>query len=73
MIWLKLVIFYFFIGTIFLILFMLCYLHLDMVNRKTGEKLENVDTWILSFCLYWPFLLVLLFFSIGKDDDDFEK
>lgn len=70
MIWVKIICGYFFIGTIFLILFMTGYLHLDMVNKKTGEKLENVDIWILSFCLYWPLLVIMMFFSRGNDNED---
>ena len=51
---------YFMVGTFFLMMFMTGYLKLEMQNKKTGKKLENVDVFIMSLCLYWPFLVFLL-------------
>lgn len=72
MVWAKIIVGYFFVGTLFLMLFMSGRLHLDMVNKKTGEKLEDVDIFILSFCLYWPLLVLMLMLNLkrGEDDDD---
>lgn len=58
---------YFMIGTFFLIMFITGYLKLEMQNKKTGEWLENVDIFIMSLCLYWPFLVFLLLRGGKKD------
>lgn len=60
---------YFMIGTFFLMMFITDYLHLEMTSKKTGKKLENVDVFIMSLCLYWPFLVFLLLKGGKKDEN----
>ncbi len=60
---------YFLIGTFFLVMFMTGRLRLEMQSKKTGKWLEDVDIFILSYCLWWPLLVIMLLFGRRKDDE----
>lgn len=66
----QLVLDYYLVGTLFLTLFLTGWLKLEMVSRKTGERLEDCDTFILSFCLYWPLLVLMLVRNLRRGEND---
>ena len=66
----QLVLGYYLIGTLFLTLFLTGWLKLEMVSRKTGESLEDCDVFILSFCLYWPLLVLMLVRNLRRGEND---
>ena len=66
----QLVLDYYMVGTLFLTLFLTGWLKLEMVSRKTGERLEDCDTFILSFCLYWPLLVLMLVRNLRRGEND---
>ena len=66
----QLVLSYYLVGTLFLILFLTGWLKLEMVSKKTGESLEDCDVFILSFCLYWPLLVLMLVRNLRRGEND---
>lgn len=60
---------YFLIGTFFLVMFMTGRLRLEMQSKKTGKWLEDVDVFILSYCLWWPLLVIMLLIGRRKEDE----
>lgn len=80
---LEAVIIYFVIGTIFVLMFTIGTprgrLNLTMKSKRTGEILDERRTriFMLSLCLYWPFLVILLIKSwlkggLTRDDEEDE-
>lgn len=63
------VVLYLMVGTMFLFMFLTGHLRLEMQSKKTGEWLDNVDIFILSYCLWWPLLIVMLIFGRRKEDE----
>ena len=60
---------YLLVGTFFLIMFMTGRLRLEMQSKKTGKWLEDVDIFILSYCLWWPLLVAMLLIGRGENNE----
>lgn len=65
---------YFMVGTVFLVMLLCGYLKLDMQNKRTGEWLDKnsklYQMFMLSFCLYWPLVVLMLIIGGRKKEDE---
>lgn len=69
MIFIKLFMIYFFVGTLFLMMFLVDVLQLRLVSKKTGEEFYNPTFCVLFLSFYWPILILLLRSGNNEDKD----